>query len=206
MKKTIYALVSSIGLAGAVMGQAEAASIVDQQQTITTIEGVALLPFWTSIGQSFTPTLNSIDWVEFSLMSESGPVTASLAILDGVAGTNGLGGTILGQSADITIPIGASLAPVVFNLPTAITLNPGSIYVAELILKTSGALKFAGTGQKYAGGQEFQSRYSTSFLAGEDLYFREGISTADGHVPEPATLGLMTLGLAGMRLRRKATR
>lgn len=205
MKKksmSAFAIAAVLGLGA--MHQAGAALVVDQQQTLQTVEGVALLPSWTSIGQSFTPGLDAIDWAEFRLRSETTTeVSVSLSILDGVVGDNGLGGSVLGTSSSVTVPFSEALQDILFTFATPVSLTPGGTYVLRLDLLSAGALKFGSTGQEYAGGRMFQSPYNAAqLLANEDFYFREGVTSVTS-VSEPGGIALLGLGLAGMGLSRR---
>lgn len=184
--------------------QTQAAPVVDQQQTAQTVEGVALLPSWTSIGQSFVPQQGAIDWAEFLLRAEtSTPVSISVSVLDGVTGSNGLGGTVLGTSETKLIGFLDSLAAVLFDFTTPLALTAGNTYVLRLNLQSSGTLKFGSTfNSAYTDGQMFQSPYSPGLLSSQDLYFREG-TTASNAVPEPTTLLLAALGLTGLAATRR---
>jgi len=201
-KMSAFAIAAVLGLGA--MHQARAALVVDQQQTLQTVEGVAILPSWTSIGQSFTPGLNAIDWAEFRLRSETATeVSVSLSILDGVVGSNGLQGPVLGTSSSVTVPFSETLQDILFSFTTPVSLTPGGTYVLRLELLSAGGLKFGSTGQEYAGGRMFQSPYpAAQLLADEDFYFREGV-TRVSNVSEPAGIALLGLGLAGVGLGRR---
>lgn len=178
--------------------------VTDQQQLNYTSGGGAIAPSWTSFGQSFTPTLNSIQWAEFTLENQSSPFTPidlSLSILDGQVGANGLGGAVLATSPTVSLT-SLSYAPLEFQLSSPLALTPGNQYVLEVNIVTQNQGLGWEQGGPYSGGQMLQSPYSTSLLAGQQYVFSEGIITA---APEPSALafaGLGALGLLGFRRRK----
>jgi hypothetical protein len=186
------ALAAAIGLIALVPGRVEASQIVDQQQSVHTSGGGAIAPSWTSFGQSFTPTLSSIQWAEFVLENQSSPVvpiSLQLAILDGQVGTNGLGGPVLATSPSVFLT-DTSFTTVHFQLSTPLTITPGHQYVLQVnILTQNEGLEWEQAFTSYAGGQMLQSPYNTSILAGQQYVFSEGILDGNGFVPPDANTG-----------------
>ncbi len=177
--------------------------VTDQQQPNYTSGGGAIAPSWTAFGQSFTPTLNSIQWAAFTLQNQSSPfapINLSLSILDGQVGGNGLGGTVLATSPTVSLT-STSLATLVFQLSSPLALTPGNQYVLEVNILTQNEGLGWEQGGPYSGGQMLQSPYPTSLLTGQQYVFSEGIITA---APEPCTLALAGLGILSLlRFRRR---
>jgi hypothetical protein len=176
-------------------GYAKAGFVIDQQNTSHNDGGSADY----AIGQSFTPTATSMNTVEFLLYSNSTTIL-QLAILDGVSGSNGLDGTVLATSAEYTLTSSSVTAEwVAFQLPSPLTVTPGQTYVAELIYDGGAYFDwYQDDGNPYPGGQEFQSAYPADFLASGDLAYQEGLTTDVSAAPEPGSLTLLGLGVAGM--------
>jgi len=142
-----------------------------------------------SFGQSFTPSLTSVNSFEFLLGSDHGSVHVNL--LEGMVGPTGLEGMVLAQSPDVTInTVGSNLFT--FTLPAAVELVPGQTYVAELVVD-NGSLGVRHTdNQAYSGGQYLEEDLSPNGIANEDLVFAEGLSAP---VPEPTSWVLMCLAV-----------
>ena len=198
MRARPVALAVAIGLIALGAGRVEANLTVDQQQPVYSSGGGAINPPWTSFGQSFTPTLSSIEWAEFTLENQSSPlvpIDLQLAILDGQVGSNGLGGPVLAVSPNVTLSA-TSFTTVHFQLSAPLALTPGHQYVLQVqILTTNEGLGWEQAfepASSYSGGQMLQAPYDASILATQDYVFSEGIGQPpedSGFVPPDANTG-----------------
>jgi len=182
--------------------------MIDQSNSVTPNYSTSI-QFAGSIGQEFTPTLTSLNFVELKTQDFGNP-----------NGINGIGatlrvnirigtivGTIIGTSGDVVLPDdfaynhdyrGGDLfggLVTTFNFATPVSLTPGSLYVIEAIVVSGDNWGLGGTdaSDNYAGGRAIHGGQPT---ANDDLYFREGIQSPA--VPEPATMVLLGTGLAGI--------
>lgn len=157
-----------------------------------------------TVGQSFTPTLSAIDAVEFSLWSGSSTTTAMVQLRNGVDGEDGLDGTVIGTSGSVTFSSSSPEMFYRFEFPDTITLTPSQTYVAELVVTAGGLGLAIDTTNAYGGGQYFATNCPPSWFTYYDMVFREGVYAAPVPVPGAVLLGMLGLGVAGMRLRRLA--
>ncbi len=165
---------------------ANAVEIVDQEQTsYDSYIGPG------DVGQSFTPTLNAIDFATFELAvadPSSENVTATLISGDG------FGGSELGTSDKVLVASG-SFAQYQFDFTSSISLTPGQVYTLKLNNAFGDLVALEGDGNPYAGGVE----YDVSGVAqpSYDLTFTEGANPQA--VPEPqAALMFLVMGLIGL--------
>ncbi len=189
--KNVAALAMGLG----VLTQAHALPFTDDQANVgpTNFSGTN----GELNGQSFTPTSDSIDAAEFFIRSDGGSSTLHLEVRVG----QGLTGTLLGSSAQVTIT--SALTLVHFDLLSPVTLTPGALYT--LVLDLDAGSTFAGEMSNlnpYAGGLAINNFGNT--FPNLDFWFREGTHAAQ--VPVPPTLALLGLGLAcaGWSRRRKS--
>lgn len=161
-------------------------TVVDQQNPGAGFFLSATVLLNQGFGQSFTPTLASINAADFSLISGGSNSTIRLDLFSG----NGFSGSLLGSSTPLVIT-GASAQTYEFTFPTSIALVPGSNYTFRLTLTNGSTYSPQNSGNTYAGG----IAYGADGTAGPsvDLAFVEGLA-----VPEPSSLCLF--GLAGLPL------
>jgi hypothetical protein len=155
----------------------------------------AILGYWTlsypgadPIGQEFTPSLTSLDFVDLMLYGGGGTAagTFQVAIHQG-----SITSSLVGMSAPTVRSDGAE-SVTHFDFPSSISLVPNDIYVMEL-LQTAGdqfAWGVGATAGGYSGGQMIWGGQPS--VSGDDLWFREGV----GAVPEPGSASLYTLAAA----------
>ena len=165
----------------------------------------APISFAIMIGQSFTPTLNSLNFVTLAIDQVTAGSTGRVDILAGA----GTGGTVLGTSATTEITnyeFGASGgSPTTFTFAAPVSLTPGSVYTLRLdpndyTFATVANIDDTST-NPYSGGQEYEGNPRPGY----DLYFAEG-TTAPAAVPEPSTIAPFAcagLGLLGLTLRAR---
>jgi hypothetical protein len=194
--KTIFGIhVALLLLVCSVQGQGQ--FLYDQEAT-TTVEGAAP---WSAanqpMGQSFSPTLSSIGFVELNLFDSDALNHAGATVLVNVRATS-LTGTILGFSSSVFIPDGFfGITSFIFSTP--ISLTPGTTYYLQPVIQSGDHVSSFVTDGSYSGGMEF---LQGSSVPTRDLWFREGIV-----VPEPSsfTLFLIAGGVAlnrGLRAKR----
>ena len=144
---------------------------------------------FSPIGQSFTPTLASLNFVDLltATTGSASPFTLEVEIRSG-----SISGTILGvsQPTMVTPPSATStiVTPFTFSMP--VTLVPSDLYVIQVLAISGDALVGSSGINNYPGG--------TQILGGiaqpnNDLWFQEGIS-----VPEPGELLMLVTGLIGL--------
>ncbi|MET0351996.1 MAG: PEP-CTERM sorting domain-containing protein [Rhizobacter sp.] len=179
-------------LAGALAATAAPIATVDQANPGPfTGTGGHIAP--NSFGQSFTAGLSAVDAFDFLLGGSDANVV--VRVRDGLAGFDGLGGTILAESAPVLVDKAGSFW-FHFDLNERLALDPGHTYVAELAILTGSLGIRITTNNAYAGGSQLVTGYAPDhFSTDYDMVFREGLHSP---VPEPATALLMAVGLAGI--------
>jgi len=145
-------------------------------------------------GQSFTPSLSAVGFVNLVLLGgfSGGGGTVYIDIR-----ANSITGTILGTSQSVYVAQQTG-GIVTFNFDNAVSVTPGTIYYFQPIVSPGGSnvgapdITFLG----YPGGTSF---YQGNATPNQDLEFQEGI-----YVPEPSTWALLLLGVGALCfLRRK---
>lgn len=159
------------------------------------------------IGQSFTPTLSSIDFIFLQLEDyyfNNGTGAVIFVKLFSGSITNG---TLLGSTAPISFPDGFGVSTVGyygetnFVFPSSIALTPGIQYFLQPVLLSGDASFYLGVGNlNYPGGTAYIN--GTPNINGWDLWFREGIIA----VPEPDIMALAILGTLGLLVGKKRQR
>lgn len=180
-----------------------AASMVDQANDVAGPSGGFVIPSTAVVGQTFVPTLSTVDFVELQLNIQ----TLVTGIVEVKVRDTGPGGALLATSAQeaITNP-GLPVQLYRFDMPTPAPVTPGDTYFLEVMHVSGGNVGvFLGGGagaNGYADGEAYV-RGVPSF--DDDLWFREG-GTRDRIVPEPATaaMGMLAFGALALRRRRAA--
>jgi PEP-CTERM motif len=172
------------------MGVARASTIIDQSDTFP-FPSFLNIQLFSPIGQSFTPTLDSLNFVQIFSDSFGGgfPATLQTTVFSGI-----LFGSPLGTSEPLTLPAGFEGSSTFF-FPSSVALTPGDLYSFEVSV-LSGAtwgLGESGVGN-YSGGTAIISGVPVTAPPGDDFWFVEGIETKA--TPEPSSLILLASGLA----------
>jgi hypothetical protein len=145
---------------------------------------------FSPIGESFTPSLTSLNFVSLLTEEASGaPYTLEANIR-----SSSISGAVLETSDPIVISPPSPTTPVtaLFIFSNPVPLVPGNLYVIQVVdLSGQGLIGSSGI-NNYAGG--------TQILGGilqpdNDLWFREGIIST----PEPETLLFLGIGLISLK-------
>jgi hypothetical protein len=148
------------------------------------------------IGQSFTPALDSIGFVDLLLVNNDS-LARSVAVN---IRSGSLTGAILGTSLPVALP-SLSVGTNNFLFSNPIALTPGTQYYFEPVLVGGGINVLAEfTFIQYSGGQ---ATIGGTAKPTEDFWFREGVVT---NVPEPSLAALLLIGSGVMYCRRRKWR
>jgi hypothetical protein len=162
--------------------------IYDQQSATNRLVGGADYPFQAEqpSGQSFTPTLSSIGFVQFEFLDpQSGNGVGATVYVNLRA--DSLNGPILGSTDPVSMPDGFSLGVTNFFFGTPVPIIPGTTYYLQPVLEAGEGLWTMMAGPlNYPGGTFFE--YGSPDPNGYDAWFREGVL-----IPEPSS-GLLALG------------
>jgi hypothetical protein len=159
-------------------------TLVYDQQSTNLIEGAAFLRSGQPMGQSFTPFLSSIDFIELNLydsdsLSQSG-ATVYLNLRSG-----SITGSILASTAAVFLPDGF-FGTASFSFSSPITVIPGVTYYFQPLIQSGDSMGSYVTDGSYTGGTAI---YQSVPIVDRDLWFREGIV-----IPEPGTWVLLVVG------------
>jgi hypothetical protein len=192
-------IISKILLLSALLdahGQGTVTFNYDQQSaTESTGGGIAsVIQANQPLGQSFTPTLMSVDFIRLSLSDASfNSVGATLLVY---LREGSITGNILGTSDPMTMPDRFS-GYVNFFFSTPVSVNPGTQYYFQPWLVSGdpswGIVAYNAYG--YPGGTAYANGVA---VPGQDLWFREGVV-----VPEPSSGVILLLGLCALAARRR---
>ena len=185
-----------------VLAQSQGTFIYDQQSATESTGGggYAVIQSNQPIGQSFTPSFDSVGFVRLHLYDPVVNGSGAGVYLDLWAGS--FGGTLLGSTDPIHIADGfAGFADFFFPSPVAVV--PGTTYYFQPIVQQGGdnVAVLAYNTYHYDGGMFFANGEADPSF---DMWFREGLYV----VPEPSPVwlllvGSMVFGFRAHRLRGK---
>ncbi len=170
----------------AAISPAQADTMFDQTNTELPLGTLSqnLLVF-SPLGQSFTPTLTSLNFI--NLLTDDGSATVEVNIRLG-----SISGTILGTSLPTVIPFSLDPSVSSFSFSTPVALIAGDLYVIEPFLVSGDTLIGSTDTNNYVGGNQILGGIVQT---NNDLWFQEGISVA-----EPGELLLLGIGLGLMAI------
>jgi hypothetical protein len=190
LKTTLLAFVLGAGLAGA-----QGTFVYDQQSTGNV--DASMLLGRSPMGQSFTPTLDSINFVDLFLVDNDTSVSSTVAVN---IRSGSITGAILGTSLPVTLP-SLSVGTNDFLFSSSIALIPGTQYFLEPVVVSGGTFVLAElTFVQYAGGDAI---YDGVAHSDRDFWFQEGVVS---NVPEPSLAALLLIGSGVMYCRRRKWR
>ncbi len=184
LKLALAVFILSTDLAGA------QGTFVYDQQSMGPADG-SILSTQTPLGQSFTPSLDVIGFVDFYL---SDGATASIMQVNIRSGS--ITGPILDTTSPMTLtPNLAGYYDFLFSNP--VSLTPGTQYYLEPIVAGGGGFRAFVTFQQYTGGDAI---FNGTTFTDRDFLFREGVVS---NVPEPSSAALLVVGVGALFLCRK---
>ena len=162
------------------------------QNSTNSIEGASFLG-GQPMGQSFSPSLSSIGFVQLNLFDSDAlnhfGARVSLNLRSG-----SIAGAIIGSSAPLFLPDGFfGTTNFLFSAPIPVT--PNVTYYIQPFIQSGDAVSSYVTDGSYAGGTAI---YQGVPVLDRDLWFREGIV-----VPEPGTSALLVIGCGLLAWRRR---
>ena len=194
MKSTLYSVCVMALLCWSALGQGT--FIYDQQSApndYTAGEGAFDITLHQPAGQSFVPTLDSVEFVRLQMEDPNGGGVGATLLVNLWFGSIGGNGTILGSSDPVFLPPGFGLgtSPVLADtnifFTTPVTVTPGQTYYLQPVVQSGDDIYANVTmGDSYPNGSLILSGTN----AFGDLWFREGVY----QTPEPWSWSLILLG------------
>jgi hypothetical protein len=176
--------------------------IYDQESRTNQTPGSGFpIGFEQPVGQSFTPTLDSVGFVQFELNDYPGGSVGGNVYVNLWSGSLATG-TLLGSTAPVFVPNGAFDLITTFLFSTPVTVSSGTTYYLQPILQSGDTTTMTIIGANtynYSGGTLYEN--GSPDPNGSDAWFREGIV-----VPEPSAGILVLLGMAGIYFLRNGKR
>ena len=119
------------------------------------------------LAQSFTPSLDSLDFVDLAAQSR----TPTLQQVRVDIRSGGVTGPVIGMSEMLTLPLVGLGELTRFPFPMPVALIPGSTFVIDLVHVSGGAGGWGATDDSYPGGTGFVNNNEAII---EDFIFRTG--------------------------------
>jgi hypothetical protein len=191
-----YSVLTVFLLAISVRGQGT--FVYDQQSVSSDYPGGVGAGFQQDypIGQSFTPTLDSVGFIRLAI-DGGGQYPGSAATFYVNLMSDSISGTIIGSTETVTIPP-IILVPWNFIFSTPVSVTPGQTYYFQVV-EQSGDDTWGIIGDpdyRYPGGTLF---FNGVAVPCSDLWFREGIV-----VPEPSSALLLLAGVGALAVFRRS--
>ena len=155
--------------------------------------GSLIQSFTAPWGQSFTPSLNGVDFIRLELVDNTpGDTLGATMHINLMSGS--ISGPIIGATDPFSMANGFS-GPATFYFPSTVSLAPGTMYFFTPIIDSGGPWNIAAESYFYTGGNSYNAG---AIYPGGNLWFREGLV-----VPEPSALALVLLGVGGFLVIRR---
>ena len=184
-----------------ILAHGQGVFVYDQQSADETTPGEVAVAIQANqfMGQSFTPTLSSVDFVRLQLVSgfSNNGLGANVSVN---LRANSISGILLATTSSVLMPDGFFGGYVDFFFSVPVSVTPGVIYYFQPVVQNGDWSAGAHNPfYNYPGGTIFGNG---SPNPASDLWFREGIL-----VPEPSSFALLLIagGVAlnrGLRARR----
>jgi PEP-CTERM motif len=187
MKKQFFSIAILLSLAITVV-QGQGAFIYDQQSaTSQSVGGGAPIQEGQPTGQSFTPSLSSVGFVQLEFLNPlPGNSLGATVYVNLLA--DSITGPVIESTAPVTMPAGIVIETFLFSTPASVT--PGTTYYfqPEVVQPGSDDPWYVDVSEffNYSGGSFY---YNGTADLSSDLWFREGMV-----VPEPSPSWLVLLG------------
>jgi hypothetical protein len=191
MKNYLLSIQLGITLIMCCFARAQGTLQVDQQSYTTenTPSGIVSIQPEQPMGQSFIPTLSSIEFIQLYMSDQTFNGVGSTVLVNLWSDSIGSGTFI--TSTDPVFIVHGSFAYVNFFFSTPITVTPGTTYYFQPFIQSGDSDQNMTTGVTIGSAYQNGTALYNGTANNTDLLFREGIV-----VPEPSPIFLSGLGLA----------
>ncbi len=194
--KAKYTIVSVMLIFARCLSTGQGIFTYDQQSsTDETVAGNTVIQQAQVVGQSFAPSLSSVDFIRLKL-SDNNPASGVGVVMYVNLLSNSIAGTIFSQTQPVTLSNGFA-GVVNFIFPNSVALTPGTTYFFQPIVQSGDLWNIDIEEYNYPNGTAF---YQGQPMPSSDLWFREGVV-----VPEPSAALLLLLGSGALIRRRRRT-